>query len=134
MIDIENEVFNTIATVLRKEYGPISVYGEYVKSPATFPTVMIEERSNSALEKTQDSGNVENHVSVMYEVNVYSNKTSGKKSECKAIFATLDAEFNKLGFTRITKEPIANLDDATIYRMIGRYTAVVSIGKIIYRR
>jgi len=32
------------------------------------------------------------------------------------------------------KEPIPNIEDATIYRMVGRYTAVVSTDKVIYRR
>lgn len=134
MIDIENEVFNTIATALRTEYEKISVYGEYVKSPAVFPAVMIEEKSNSALVRTQDSGSLENHASLMYEVNVYSNKQVGKKSECKTIFSLIDAEFQKLGFTRTIKEPVSNLEDATIYRMVGRYTAVVSTNRKIYRR
>ncbi len=134
MIDIENEVFNRIATRLREEFNPISVYGEYIKSPAVFPAVIIEERGNNAHERTQDSGSVENHARLMYEVNVYSNKQSGKKSECKSIFKMIDEEFASMGFTRILKEPIPNIEDATIYRMVGRYTAVVSTDKVIYRR
>jgi len=134
VIDIENEVFNRIATRLREEFNPISVYGEYIKSPAVFPAVIIEERGNSALERTQDSGSVENHARLMYEVNVYSNKQSGKKSECKSIFKVIDEEFASMGFTRTLKEPISNLEDATIYRMVGRYTAVVAVGGIIFRR
>lgn len=134
MIDAENEIFTQIATALRAEYNPIFVSGEYVKSPATFPSVTIEEKSNSVYERTQDSGSLENHAALMYEVNVYSNKKVGKKSECKAIFAVIDNEFQSLGFTRTLKEPIPNLDDATIFRMIGRYTAVVSTDKKIYRR
>jgi len=39
-----------------------------------------------------------------------------------------------LGFTRTLKESIPNLENATIYRMIGRYTAVVSADERIYRR
>ena len=134
MIDVENEVFNRIAKVLREIFPSIVVYGEYVKSPASFPAVMIEEKANSVYQKTQDSGNIENHASVMYEVNVYSNKQSGKKSECKAIFKIIDDEFAAMGFTRILKEPIPNLEDATIYRMVGRYTGIISIDKTIYRR
>jgi hypothetical protein len=134
MIDIENEVYNTIAEALKEKFDPISVYGEYVKSPATFPAVMIEEKSNSALVRTQDSGSLENHASLMYEVNVYSNQLTGKKSKCKEIFKIIDNEFQKLGFTRTLKEPIPNLKNATIYRMIGRYTAVVSADERIYRR
>ena len=50
-----------------------------MKSPAAFPAVMIEEKANSIYRKSQDSGSVENHASLMYEVNVYSNKQTGKK-------------------------------------------------------
>jgi hypothetical protein len=134
MIDIENQIFGKISTALRAEFNPIFVSGELVKAPATFPAVYIEEKANSAYQRTQDSGSLENHVSLMYEINVYSNKQVGKKSECKAIFAVIDNEFQKIGFTRIMKEPVANLEDGTIYRMIGRYTAVVSVGGIIFRR
>lgn len=134
MIDIENQIFGKISTALRDEFNPIFVSGELVKAPATFPAVYIEEKANSAYQRTQDSGSLENHVSLMYEINVYSNKQVGKKSECKAIFAVIDNEFQKIGFTRIMKEPVANLEDGTIYRMIGRYTAVVSVGGIIFRR
>lgn len=134
MIDIENQIFGKISTALRAEFDPIFVSGELVKAPATFPAVYIEEKANSAYQRTQDSGSLENHVSLMYEINVYSNKQVGKKSECKAIFAVIDNEFQKIGFTRIMKEPVANLEDGTIYRMIGRYTAVVAVGGIIFRR
>jgi len=134
MIDIENQIFGKISTALRAEFNPIFVSGELVKAPATFPAVYIEEKANSAYQRTQDSGSLENHVSLMYEINVYSNKQVGKKSECKAIFAVIDNEFQKIGFTRIMKEPVANLEDGTIYRMIGRYTAVVAVGGTIYRR
>ena len=134
MIDIENQIFGKISTALRAEFDPIFVYGELVKAPATFPAVYIEEKANNAYQRTQDSGSLENHVSLMYEINVYSNKQVGKKSECKEIFKIIDNEFQKLGFTRTLKEPIPNLESGTIYRMIGRYTAVVSTNRKIYRR
>lgn len=134
MIDIENEVFTQIATKLREEFNGISVYGEYIKAPAKFPAVSIEEKANTVYQRTQDSGNIENHASLMYEVNVYSNKKTGKKSECKDIFSVIDDEFSAMGFTRILKDTIPNLEDATIYRMIGRYTAIVSKENEIFRR
>jgi len=134
VIDFENEVFGRIANKLREEFDSISIYGEPVGSPATFPAVIVVERGNSAYQRTQDSGSLENHASLMYEVAVYSNKRIGKKSECKAIFAVIDEEFQKLGFTRTMKEPVPNLLDSAIYRIVGRYEAVVSATGIIYRR
>ena len=134
MIDIENEVFSTIARAVRTKYSNAYVVGEYVKSPPKFPCVSVEEIDNSAYDNTQTSGSLENHASVTYEVNIYSNKTSGKKSECKAIASLIDNELATLGFSRTMLQPIPNVDDATIYRITGRYMGVVSKDKKIFRR
>lgn len=134
MINVETEIFNIVANAIRSKYPNAYVVGEYVKSPARFPCVSIVEIDNSAYDKTQTSSNLENHASVTYEVNIYSNKTSGKKSECRAIASLIDDEFATLGFSRSMLQPIPNMDDATIYRMTGRYMGVVSKEKVVYRR
>ena len=134
MIDIENEVFSTVATDVRAKYPDIYMVGEYVKAPPKFPCVSLVEMDNRSYQQTEDSGSVENHASLMYEVNTYSNKTVGKKMECKAIAALIDERMLALGFARTMLQPIPNLDDATIYRMVGRYSAVISKDKVIYRR
>ena len=134
MIDIEREVFSIVANAVRNRYPNAYVVGEYVKAPSRFPCVSIVEIDNTAYDRTQSSGSLENHANVMYEVNVYSNKASGKKSECKAIAALIDDEYAALGFSRTMLQPIPNVDDATIYRMTGRYRGVVSKDFKIYRR
>ena len=134
MINIENEVFDRVAKAARSVYPNIYISGEYVKSPPRFPAVSLVEIDNSVYTRTQTSDNVENHVELMYELDVYSNRKSGKKSECKAIASLIDNEMAALGFSRIMLQPIPNMDDATIYRMKGRYRAVASKDKIIYRR
>lgn len=134
MINIENEVFSTVSKSVRAEYPSIYLTGEYVKSPPSFPAGSIVEMDNTVYSSTQTSTGDENHASVMYEVNVYSNKTKGKKSECKEIIALIDKEMTALGFSRVMLQPIPNMDDATIYRMTARYKAVVSKNKQIFRR
>lgn len=134
MIDIENDVLNIVAKAVKAVYPDIYMSGEYVKSPSRFPCVSLVEMDNSAYIRTQTSSSGENHAELMYELNVYSNKKSGKKSECKAIASLIDNEMATLNFSRIMLQPIPNMDDATIYRMTGRYRAVVSKDKILYRR
>lgn len=134
MIDCENEIFSKVAGSLRTAYPSVFVSSEYVRTPSQFPFVSLMEMSNTAYDATQSSGSLENHASLMYEVNIYSNKNSGKKSECKAIATLIDNELATLGFSRTMLQPIPNMDDATIYRITGRYTAVVSKDKAIYRR
>ena len=123
MIDIESEVFTRVATVVREKYPKIYMTGEYVKSPPSFPCVSLIETDNQVYRNTRDSGAIENHVQVLYEVNVYSNKTAGKKSECKAIMALIDSEMERMGFTRTLLNPVPNEGNATI-----------SKDNIIYRR
>ena len=134
MIDIENEVFDRVASRVREQFPNIFLTGEYVKSPSSFPAVSLVEMDNSVRESTADSGSNENHANVMYEVNVYSNKTTGKKSECKTIIALIDTEMTAMGFARSTLTPVQNEYDSTIYRIVGRYRAAVSTNYEIFRR
>ena len=134
MIDIENEVFDRVAKQVREQFPNIFMVGEYVRSPSSFPAVSLMEMDNSIRESTVDSGSNENHANVMYEVNVYSNKTTGKKSECREILALIDEEMTAMGFVRSTLTPVPNEYDSTIYRMVARYRAVVSTNHQIFRR
>lgn len=134
MIDIENEIFSLISAKVREKYPKAYLTGEYIKSPPSFPCISIIETDNQVYRNGRDSSNIENFAQVLYEVNVYSNKTSGKKTECKTIISLIDSEMEKLGFTRTLMNHIPNEEDATIYRMVARYRAIVSKNKIIYRR
>lgn len=134
MIDIEAEVFGIVSSDVRLKYPKVYMTGEYVKSPPSFPCVSLIETDNQVYRNTRDSGCIENHAQIQYEVNVYSNRTSGKKAECKEIIFLIDSKMEKLGFTRTFMNPVPNEQDATIYRMIARYRAIVSKNKTIYRR
>lgn len=133
MIDYETEIFSTVATALRTAHSGIFVSGESVAAPSSFPAVTLVEADNAAYMRSMDSSGSENHVSLMYEANVYSNKTSGKKAECKRILATIDTQMQTIGFYRVNANPV-EVAQANIYRMIARYRAVVSKNGLVYRR
>ena len=134
MIDLESPLFTEIAGILRSTYSGITVYGEYVPAPAGFPSVAIVEMDNATYLPSWANRQKEQYAEVMYEINVYSNRTQGKKDEAKAIMDTIDTYFQAHGFERITCQPIQNMNDATIYRVVARYRAVVSDDLTIYRR
>lgn len=133
MIDIEDEVYRKIINELVISFPKIYAYREQLSTIAKFPCVIIEEADNYAYDRTQDSGSLENHAVVMYEVNVYSNKLNGKKDECKQIQKIIDFQFEQMGFTRISKT-FMTMNNATVYRIVSRYQAVVSKDKQIFRR
>lgn len=134
MIDAEQEIFSEISAKVRAEFKGIFMTGEYVSAPSSFPCVSLVEIDNATFRNTQTQEQEENHVAVTYEVNIYSNKKTGKKAECKKIAAFIDGLLAKRNFTRMLLEPIPNTADATIYRMTGRYRAVIDKNHMIYRR
>jgi hypothetical protein len=132
MIDCENEVYTLIAQALRAEYSAIDIASEYVKSPSAFPHVSVVMMDNSIMEQTIDSGDHEVAI-VMFEINVFSNKAKGKKSECKKIMSIIDGVMTPRNFRRLSMTPVPNMEDASIYRLVARYRAATD-GSYFYRR
>ena len=124
MIDVENMVVDAVAKAVKTQYPNATIKSEKQDVPSSFPFVSITEEDNTSYRKTQDDVSKEHHAEVMYEVNVYSNLESGKKSEAKSIFSIVDETLQSIKFTRTTKLPINK--DSTIYRIVGRYEAVIA--------
>ena len=131
MIDIEFDIFDTVSKEIKAAHSNVLVISDYVAAPAKFPVVTLVESDNRILDRMR-TNNIENAVTVMYEANVYSNLSVGKKSEAKDIANTVDAAFNGLGFTRTFRQQIPNVNDATIYRIVCRYEAVIDKNLVIY--
>lgn len=133
MIDFENEIYTRVVERVQALHGDVEFSGIDERIPSKFPFVSLVEADNTTRTDTIDSGSFENHANVMYEVNVYSNKSGGRKAECRAILATIDETFIRMGFARTMRNPVS-MDDATIYRMVARYTAAIDKNGKIYRR
>ena len=131
MIDCENEVYTRIARVLRDKFPGINIAGEYVNAPSSFPHVSITQSDNSVVSE-QMTGSAE-MAQVMFEINIYSNKADGRKTECKTIAKVIDDVMFRMNFKRMALTPIPNMEDATIYRIVARYRAMTD-GKYFYRR
>lgn len=133
MIDVEAKIYTPVAAALRANFLGIEVSGDYTKVPPKFPFVSMVEADNATSQNRMDTSDVERFATVMYEINVYSDKADGKKSECKAIMAFIDEIMYRMNFTRIALAPVPNLSKSTIYRMIARYRAETD-GTRLYRR
>lgn len=133
MIDLETDIFDYVAKRIRAAHTGVYVIGEYVETPAKFPAVTLVEADNRVLTRMRTSDDIENGVSVMWDMNVYSNKTAGKKAEAKAIANTADSVFAEIGFTRTFREQVPNINNATIYRIVCRYEATIDKNLVIYQ-
>lgn len=133
MIDIESTVFNQVANAFDAVYPNGSRYGEQTTSPPRFPCLTLEQVDNYTYQKSLDAEHQEHDAWVVFEVNVYSNLTSGAKQQCKAIMQLVDEQLQGLNFTRMFCNPAKNADKR-YFRMTARYQAVVSEDYIIYRQ
>lgn len=129
---MENYVHTKLKAALTEKFPKIAYSSEYVDTPAQFPAVTVVEIDNRVYQR-MSTLELENFAEVTYECNIYSNKTSGKKSEAKAIADTLDTAFKHMGYTRRLKQPLPN-QDSRIYRILLRYEAVVGTDHIVYQR
>ena len=134
MIDYQNEVFTNVATDVRSTHEGTTVTGEYTRSPSKFPTVTLDEFENVMVDALRDSSHEEKFAGLGYRLQVFSNKTSGKKAEARAIFATADTVMRRMGFRRITYSTTPEIYDSTVYSITATYEAIVDVNGVVYKR
>lgn len=134
MIDYQNEIFTSVANTVRTAHTGTTVTGEYTRSPSQFPTVTLDEIENVTVGSLVDSSDEEKYCGVTYRLQVFSNKTAGKKAEARSIFATADKVMLGLGFRRITYTTTPEIYDSTIYSITATYEAIVGADGVIYTR
>ena len=134
MIDYLNEIFAAVAQAVRTAHYDATVTGEYTRKPSKFPTVTLDEIENIAIDRLEDSSDVENYSGLGYRLQVFSNKQSGKKAEARAIFLTADAEMRRMGFRRISYTTTPEIYESTIYSITATYEAVVDTHGVVYKR
>lgn len=125
MINIESKVIAAVKAALSTDYPDLLVYSMMIPSPETFPCVCVEEIDNYIYKDAMTTSHIENIAEVTYEVNVYSNSKTGKKSEAKTIFEIIDTTLSDMGFIREYTKPVT-MDNGTVYRFTARYTTLAT--------
>lgn len=124
MITMENRVINAIAEELENSYPEAFVTAGYIKSASQFPCVQVVEIDNKVLERARTLSEIEVMATIVIEINFFSNKTAGKKEECRDLAILVDGVMEGLGFMRTMFTPTPNYEDATVYRMTGRWEKI----------
>lgn len=132
MINCEDEIYTLVATALRSEFPDISISGYGENVPLAMPYVSFEMSDNTVLQKVMDSGLYDCSI-VYFDINIYSNKRTGRKKECRDIAAVIDDVLFPRNFRRMEMSPIKNKDNPNIYRIFARYRAATD-GEFFYRR
>lgn len=131
MIEIEAKVYSPIYTALRNQYNGIYVTSEPAPTPSKPLAVSIVQQDSYSSPRKQDNTLREKFSTVMFQVDVYSNLQTGKKSQCKEVMNFIDEMMFKLNFMRLSLNPVP-MEDNGYYRLTARYRAETD-GESLYR-
>lgn len=131
MLDFSNEIFSAVAENLRSAYKGITVKGEYDPNPAKFPCVTIDEISNTPAH--MDSALKNKYANVVYRVQIFSNKSAGKRAEARAIYSTVDDTLMELGLYAKTYTSTPTIYNAEIYSITATFEGVIGADGMVYR-
>lgn len=132
MIDIFNELYTLVVNTLIAYDDTISYSSVYTNMPTSYPFVSVEEIADSVYENGSDCCEIENFANKEYEINIYT-KNPNKKSKGDNIAQVIDNLFKSKGFVRVSKNILQD-ENETIYRIIIRYSGIVSQDHRVYRR
>ena len=130
MIDYSNEIFNAVATDLRSIYEGVKVVGENVASPSLFPTVTIDEISNTPAHL--DSAVEHKYANVTYRVQIFCNGT-GKRAKARELYGTVAKRLSLLGLVGMTYTTTPAIYNSEIYCITGTFQGVIDRNGVIYR-
>lgn len=130
MLDFSNEIFTTVAKNLRSLYTGVQVVGEYVETPAKFPTVTIDEIQNVPVHL--DSSKTNKYARVVYRSQIFCDG-EGKRGKARAIFNALDQALMDMGLIMKTYTTTPSIYNAEVYCITATHEGVIGEDGTIYR-
>lgn len=133
MLDFYTEIFSWLTYSLREKFPNIFTTKSDTTAPPKFPAESIVQKNNAVYQRTRDL-QMENHINVLLEMNIYTNDVNTKEEQAWEI-ATVTADLmQSIGFNRTVCEPVPNLVDMSIYRITMRFTGIVGKDRIVYQQ
>ena len=104
---------------------------EPAPTPSKDLAVSIVQMDSYSSPRKQDNTLTERFATVMFQVDVYSNLQSGKKSKCKEVMGVIDSMMFDMNFMRLSLNPVP-MEDSGYFRLTARYRAETD-GQTLYR-
>lgn len=134
MFDIQREIFTKVADTVLTSYPTCRITNSFVYAPAQFPCVAIVMSGDGTTYKMRDSSGADNFRDITLTVDVYSNKTDGKKTEAESIMQIVIDTVFPLNFNMASCKPMSDLNNAQNYRITATFTATVDGSGNLYTR
>ena len=134
MFEIEREIFTVVADTVLATYSTCQILNKFVYAPDKFPCVSIVLGDDGTPYGMFDSSRADNFHDITLNVDVYSNKADGNKTEAEAIMQIIKDKLISLNFVMVSCKPNSNISNASIYRITATFTARVNASGNIFKR
>jgi hypothetical protein len=130
VIDYSNEILNMIATELRSKHEGIQVIGEYVETPAKFPTVTLDEVQNVPVHLDTSVNN--KYARITIRTQTFCNGV-GKRQKAREIYDSLDKKLMSIGLYAKSYTTTPTIYNAEVYCITATHEGVIGEDGTIYR-
>ena len=127
MIYTQNAIFTVIRTAVLNTISTANVTQTYSATPSKFPTVFAREIGHFTPAQTQTLTNQQDVYETTWEVQIFSNLTSGAKEQAYKLMIAVKNALRGLYFIEVSENPI-DTANAKYYTLIARFRRVIGDG------
>ena len=127
MIYTQNAIFTVIRTAVLNTISTANVTQTYSATPSKFPTVFAREIGHFTPTQTQTLTNQQDVYETTWEVQIFSNLTSGAKEQAYKLMIAVKNALRGLYFIEVSENPI-DTANAKYYTLIARFRRVIGDG------
>ena len=128
MIYTQNAIFTVIRTAVLNTISTANVTQTYSATPSKFPTVFAREIGHFTPAQTQTLTNQQDVYETTWEVQIFSNLTSGAKEQAYKLMSIVKNALRGLYFIEVSENPI-DTANAKYYTLIARFRRVIGSGE-----
>ena len=128
MIYTQNAIFTVIRTAVLNTISTANVTQTYSATPSKFPTVFAREIGHFTPAQAQTLTNQQDVYETTWEVQIFSNLTSGAKEQAYKLMGIVKNALRGLYFIEVSENPI-DTANAKYYTLIARFRRIIGSGE-----
>lgn len=123
-----NAIYTVVRNAVREEYATANVTQTYSPTPSKFPTVFLREIGRLTPIETATLSNKQDIYETTWEVQVFSNLSSGAKEQAYKIMDVVKSAVRGLYFVETFESPLDQAEKS-IYCLVARFRRVIGSGE-----
>lgn len=123
-----NAIYTVIRSAVLAELPSANLTQTYIPAPAKFPTVFVREIGRFTPQTAQTVTNTQDVYETTWEVQIFSNLTSGAKEQAYKLMGVVKDAMRGLYFIETMENPVDNANNK-YYTLIARFRRIIGSGE-----